>query len=394
MNASRQGTRVLIAGSVLQLFLGIIYVWSVFVIPVSTAFDWSVDSAKLTSSYMLCCFVLGILLGGKVQATTGTQPVILAGGLLMALGMLLTSFLGSGAPWAIYITYGVLGGLGVGMVYNAIITSAQKWFPQKRGLATGISVCAFGFSAVIFAPLVEALIARFDVTVTFRILSAVFAVVAVALFSLIELPQAGFGSAVGADQLTQKQYTTSEILRTRSFYFITLSLMLGTAAYFILNPSFKTLSLERGLSAGIGTALVMITGIANSLGRLVVPLLSDRIGREKAAIVILCATGLCALLLSVAGGVLFLAAVAVIAFCYGGYSGIYPLITADYFGITNVGSNYGAVMVGFAMSALFFPMLAAGVANVTARFILLGGVALAGAVLVTLLLRGKAKAAQ
>ena len=180
-----------------------------------------------------------------------------------------------------------------------------------------------------------------------------------------------------------------EAIKTKEFYFLTLSLMLGTSVFFILNPSFKTLAAERGLSESIGTALVMLTGVANALGRLGVPLLSDKIGREKAAITIIVATALCALLLCIVQSFPFMATVAVIAFCYGGYSGIYPVLTADYFGIKNVGSNYGAVMMGFALSALCFPMLIGTIENYMAKFIVLAVLAAVGAVLVRLLTAAK-----
>jgi len=352
----KQGMKILLTGAVLQLFLGIIYVWSVFVMPVSEYFGWAADSAKLTSSFMLSFFVIGILIGGKIQTKTGTSTVVLTGGLMMAAGMLLTSFIPASAAALIYVTYGVAGGFGVGMAYNAIITCAQRWFPTRRGFATGISVCMFGFSTVVFAPLVEALIGAVGVANTFRILAAAFFLVVVALFRFIKLPPEEQEKAA-SPALSGKQYTTGEILKTKEFYFITLSLMFGTAAYFILNPSFKTLAAERSVDPALATVLVMITGIANALGRLAVPALADKIGREWAIMLICVATCVCAAGLAVTAGIMFMVVVAVIAFCYGGYSGVYPLITADYFGLKNVGSNYGAVMVGFAVSALFFPML-------------------------------------
>ncbi len=388
----KKGLRALVLGSVLQLFLGIIYVWSVFVAPVSEHLGWAADEVKLTSSYMLCCFVLGILAGGKLQTLLGTAKVTLIGGLLMAIGMLAASFTPAGVPQLIYFTYGVTGGLGVGIAYNAVISCAQRWFPKKRGLATGVSVCAFGFSTVIFAPLVEALIAAIGVANTFRVLAAAFCLVTAALFRFIELPPETQGAAASG-QMAGRQYTTGQILLTKEFYYITLSLMLGTAAYFILNPSFKTLAQERGLDPAMGTAIVMITGIANALGRLAVPVLSDKIGRAYAALSILAATALCSVLLMFAPGALFMACVAVIAFCYGGYSGIYPLLTGDAFGMKNIGSNYGAVMVGFALSALFFPMIIGAISDVSTKFIVLAALAAVGGILAFLLAKSKPKAA-
>ena len=382
---SKQGVKVLIAGSFLQLFLGIIYVWSVFVGPVDALYEsWDVAAVKLMSSYMLSFFVVGILVGGKLQPKLGSEKTVLLGGLMLAGGMLASSFIPDSCVWLMYVTYGIIGGFGVGAGYNTVISAAQKWFPKKRGLATGIGVCAFGFSTVLFAPLIEALIGKFGVPNTFRILAAAFFVVVIALFKFIKTPE---NSGAAAGNISGKQYTTSEALKTKEFYFITLSMMFLTASYFILNPSFKSLFES---APALGTALVMISGVANALGRLGVPMLSDKIGREKAIIVITLATAVCTAFLYFSPNPwikIFL--VAIIAFCYGGSSGVYPVLTADYFGIKNVGANYGAIMMGFAASALFFPMIMSLVQDLVVKSIILAVVAAIGAVLMVLLMQSK-----
>ena len=392
ISENKQGLKVLIAGSILQLFLGILYVWSVFVNPVSEFYNWEVAGVKLTSSFMLCFFVVGILIGGKLQTKTGAQRIVLMGGLMLAAGMLATAFLPQSAAWLMYVTYGIIGGFGVGAAYNAIISAAQKWFPQNRGFATGVSVCAFGFSTVVFAPLIETLIVRFGLQYTFLILAAAFIIASLALFRFIRMPdERVMSGAPSAALLIRRQYTVTEAIKTRQFYFITLSLMFATAAFFILNPSFKSFAAERGFDDSIGTIIVMMTGIASALGRLAAPLMSDKIGREKAALSIILATAICALLLCFAHGALFMISIAVIAFCYGGYSGIYPVLTADYFGIKNVGSNYGAVMVGFAISALTFPMLIALINEVKVKFFILASLAAVGVILIVMLMMIKKK---
>jgi OFA family oxalate/formate antiporter-like MFS transporter len=158
---NKQGVVTLITGSIMQMFLGILYVWSVFVYPVSVEYSWHIDSVKLTSSFMLCFFVFGILAGGKLHLKIGSDKVVLCGGLTLSAGILITAFLPKDNAWLMYITYGSIGGFGVGSAYNAIICAVQKWFPNRRGFATGIVVCAFGISTVIFAPLIEILIRSF-----------------------------------------------------------------------------------------------------------------------------------------------------------------------------------------------------------------------------------------
>ena len=381
---NKPGMKVLISGSVLQLFFGIIYVWSVFVMPVSETYEWEVGGVKLMTSFMLCFFVAGILGGGKMLIKIGAEKTVLAGGLMLAAGMLATGFLPLAAARLMYVTYGVIGGFGVGAVYSAVITAVQKSFPQNRGFATGVAVCAFGFSTVIFAPLVETLIVQFTVRNTFLILAAGFAVVVLSLYRFIRLPDASAQTGAAA-LLEKRQYTTAETIRTKEFYLITCSMMLATAAFFILNPSIKTLAAGRGLEASAGTIIVMMTGIANAFGRLGAPMLSDKIGREKAAMTIILTTAAGSLLLCFAEGFWFMAAIAAIAFCFGGFSGVYPVLTADYFGIKNVGSNYGAVMVGFALSALAFPILFATVGSDTVKFVILSVFAVVGAVMMGVL---------
>jgi OFA family oxalate/formate antiporter-like MFS transporter len=388
---NKQGLTVLIMGSIMQLFLGILYVWSVFVNPVSEVFNWHIDSAKLTTSFMLCFFVVGILTGGKLHLIIGSNKVVLGGGLLLSFGMLATAFLPEEHAWLMYITYGIIGGFGVGSAYNAIICAAQKWFPHKRGLATGIVVSAFGFSTVIFAPLVETLIARFELRNTFLILAAAFFAATLALFSFIRLPGENASAASpSAALLAKKQYTVMQTIRTKEFYFITLSLMAATATFFILNPSFKIYAIDRGVAA-FGTVIVMLTGVANTCGRLVVPILSDKIGREKAAFSVILLTSICALLMCFAQGGLFIVSVLFIVFCFGGLPGLYSVIASDYFGIKNAGANYGAIMMGFALSALTFPMFLGLIHNEIIKFIILSAMAAGGVVLMLLLMMFKKK---
>jgi OFA family oxalate/formate antiporter-like MFS transporter len=150
------------------------------------------------------------------------------------------------------------------------------------------------------------------------------------------------------------------------------------------------LAKDRGLE-NFATYLVMFVGVANAFGRLGAPLMSDKIGREAACMVILSITALGAFGLIFAEGGLLIAVIAAVAFCFGGYPGLYPVLTAEHFGIKNVGANYGAVMVGFMLSALLFPIAANKIEEQHLKFITLGILAVVGAFLVLLLLVYKKK---
>jgi len=391
MTSNKKGITVLVTGSIMQLFLGILYVWSVFVNPVSEFYGWEISGVKLTSSFMLCFFVFGILAGGKLHLKLGSDKVVLGGGLLLAFGMLTTAFLPANAAWLMYITYGIIGGFGVGSAYNAIICAAQKWYPNKRGFATGIVVCAFGLSTVVFAPLIKTLIAQFDLQKTFLILAGAFFIATLALFKFIRLPDESAPAAAPSPALLAKrQYVVSETIKTKEFHLIALSLAVATAPFFILNPSFISYADARGVPE-FGTIIVMMTGVANACGRLTIPLLSDKIGREKAVMAVLFLTSICAFVLCFAQGFLFIATVLITAFCFGGLPGLYSVISSDYFGIKNAGANYGAVMMGFALSALTFPMIIGLINNDTTKFITLSVMAAGGVVLIILLMTFKKK---
>jgi OFA family oxalate/formate antiporter-like MFS transporter len=375
----------------MQLFLGIIYVWSVFVLPVSEEYKWAVADAKLVSSFLLGFFVLGMLGGGRMEKRFGTHIPALAGGALLALGMAATAFVPVGAGWLIYLSYGIAGGGGVGMGYGAVVSCVPKWYPDRRGLATGVSVCAVGFSTVLFAPLIGELIRRYGVRSAFLILAAAFIVVTLVFALRVRLPEGGAGvRRAGAGG--GKQYTTGEMIRTGKFFLMTSSLMVGTSAFFILNPSFVTLARERGVGS-LATLIVMITGVASAAGRLTFPLLSDKIGREAAAGLAIGLTALCSFALCFADGAAFMAAVALCAFCYGGYSGIYPLLTGDYFGLEHIGSNFAAVMCGFAVSSLCFPMILTRLFSGTPLFIALGVLGVSGVALIVALTASRKRTA-
>lgn len=358
-NSNRYG--VPISAMLVQLCVGIIYMWSVFSQEIVKKYGIDSGDASYNTSIMLGAFVIGILVGGRIQDRIGPKIVAIAGSILFSIGIFSTSFvLGSGI-YAIYLLYGVVAGIGVGAAYTSTISCCQKWFPDKKGFATGMVVSAFGFSVVVFAPVAEWLMGAYGIESTFRILAILFFVVCILASLFIHNPPEGYrpkGFTPSQVVLDKKQYTTREMLKKPVFYYITVSMMLATPAYFILNPLLKQLGEARGLSPELALAGLMITGIASASGRLICPWISDKIGRKMAIISIIALTLICSVAMIWAGGVMFLVLVAAIAFAYGGYSGVYPALTSDIFGSKYIGANYGCVMVGFGISAIVFPFIA------------------------------------
>lgn len=351
---------VLAAGMLLQLCAGIVYMWSVFRGPVAAYLNWDGGAAAFTSSIMLAAFVVGIVGGGRLQDRFGPRLVLIGGSLLFSLGMILTSLVTSANPAMIYLTYGVIAGLGVGVVYTTTVSVVQKWFPDRRGFATGMMVSAFGFSLVIFTPIASALLGAKGVPFTFTAIGVLVLVVCtLSSLPVVNPPADGApgGAAAAQGGSTKRHYTTGEMLKTAQFYRIFFGMMLILPAYFILNPQFKALGAERGLSDAMQNYLVMTTGVASAAGRLIFSWASDRIGRKNAIYLIIAATLVGVLALIVAQGFLFMVCVALIAFAFGGCASVFPALTADNFGTKHMGLNYGCVMVGFGIAALGAPLL-------------------------------------
>ncbi len=388
---------VLISGMLIQFCAGIIYMWSVFREPVATHLSWDAGSAAFTSSIMLACFVIGIVGGGRAQDKLGPRRVTMAGSVLIGAGMLLTSLVSSGMPWLVYVTYGIVGGLGVGAVYTCTVSTIQKWFPDKRGFATGMIVAAFGLSLVAFAPLAKMMLDSLGVSMTFIIFGGAFLVICLLASFFITAPPEGYMPAgfVPKKAVSAKQFATSEVLKTKKFYLIAGSMFFLLPAYFILNPLLMSLGVERGLTESLAVLGVMITGIASATGRLVISWASDKIGRVPAILLLGGIMLAAVLLMIIAQGVLFLVCIAAISFAFGGSSGVYAALTADNFGTKNAGLNFGCVMVAFGLSALISPVISNALAssgNYTLSFVFSAASTVISIVLTALISKAKLKA--
>ncbi len=371
---------ILALGAIIQLCIGIIYMWSVFQPYVTTHFNTDPQNISLTSSIMLCCFVLGILVGGQAMDRVRPRYVVVSGSLLFAVGMLLTALLPQEMPQLLYLTYGVISGFGVGVCYTSTITVCQRWFPDRRGFATGVIVCAFGFSLVLLAPVAQELLNRMGVPATFLAFSISFFIICTLCALFIDNPPDYIPASKQAPgQSLAGQYTTGQMLRTPQFYLITLSMMFVTPTYFILNPLFKVLGEQRNLSPALALGGVMITGVASASGRLLAGWISDKIGRRQTIMLLAAITTAAVLCMVVAQGAFYLVTLAAIAFAFGGTSGVFPALTSESFGTQYAGSNYGCVMVGYGVAALASPFIAralrAGTTDYTLSFIVAGVVA-------------------
>lgn len=347
-----------LAAIAIQLCLGTAYIWGVFQPAVTEKFGWDNASAALTFSFLLGVLTFGSVIGGNFQNKFGSRPVVIVGGLVLALGFFLASFTTAERVWWLWMTYGAIGGFGMGMTYSTTIACCQKWFPDKRGFITGIIVSALGFGGLVFTPIAQALILQRGVLETFAWLAAIFVVVCTVGGQFLKDPPAGYAPqgwtppAPKAGGHVTQDFTSKEVLKTPQFYMVTATLMLASAAGLMVIPFAKVLGASANLSPEVATMAVMVISVFNSFGRLFWGGMSDRLGRKNTLLILTLLACVTILFVAAAKGLLILALIAVVAFSYGGFLGTFPALTADYWGVKHMGMNYGMVLLGFGIGAV------------------------------------------
>ncbi len=369
---------------IIQLCVGILYLWSVFKSPIVQSFNWSMEAAQMVSSYMLFAFVAGNLIGGFINDKKGPKLTAVLGVVMFSLGIALTGLLNSSNIGLMNITYCVLGGLGSGFAYGACISCVQKWMPHKRGFASGLAVSAFAFSTVIFAPVSRWLMKLFtdnatgivDFKPVFLLLGGCFFIFGIIGCLLVRLPDKEYLSTLpvvkSEKNFTGKDYTLLQAMKTLPFWCIFLTILFINGTWTLTVPLIKDLGMERGLSEAVAIFTVSFTGVANALGRLVMATLSDKIGRTSTIIVLSVITLIGAVLMIFVGGYAYIVVVALIAFGYGGPASVNAAITTDFYGPKNSGTNYGVVMLALGFSSIIFNAISSSFlkGNVTPTYIM------------------------
>src|ERR1700726_1890458 len=254
----RTGNRwvIAIAGVFLQIALGAVYAWSVFRVPLSKQFGWSISEVTLT--FTISIFVLGFaaFFGGLWLNRKGPRVVALTGGALYGLGVFLASF--SHHLWWLYLSYGVIGGIGLGLGYIVPVAVLVKWFPDRRGLITGIAVGGFGAGALVTAPVATRLIERVGVLHTFAYLGIAYLIVTVVSGAFMQNPPEGWKpegwspTATQAAQRAKRDYTLREALATWQWWALWSLLFLNTSA------GISVISQESPMFQEIGKASVVV----------------------------------------------------------------------------------------------------------------------------------------
>jgi OFA family oxalate/formate antiporter-like MFS transporter len=353
-----------LAGVCLQMSLGAGYAWSVFRIPLVKQFGWSISQASLPFTIAFFCLGCSSVLGGLWMNRNKPKVVAMTAGLLWGGGVFLASF-SAHKLWLLYLTYGVMGGMGLGMGYIVPVAVLVKWFPDRRGLITGLAVGGFGAGSLIAAPVSGHLLQSIGVMRTFAYLGIAYAVVAVVAGSFLENPPAGWtpeGWSPSSAQLSQRaerDYSLGEALGTWQWWALTALMSINTIAGISVVSQAAPIFQEMGrLSAVAAASLVGVISVGNGLGRVFWAWFSDLTSRKTAFFVMyLVQVILFWTFHNITSAVVLAIVTFVILMCYGGAYGITPAFAADYFGPRHVGPIFGAMLFPWGFAAAFGPLL-------------------------------------
>ena len=393
---------VILGAILIQLALGAIYAWSVFT-PSLTDAEWTKTETQWVFSIGLASFAVFMVLSGKLMPKVGPQKLAIFGGLLLGAGYLLAGLFGGTDFWMLLILIGLIGGAGIGFAYVVPIAVGMRWFPDKKGMITGLAVAGFGFGALLWIKLAGSwghLIADMGLSTVFTIYGVAFAAMVIIGGLWMKFPPVGWvpkgyeEKQAVAGTSGKKEFSSSEMLKKIQFYLIFFTFVFSAGAGLMSIGLMKLYPMEALQAAGLtdvqasaiaGTAMAVFFSLANGLGRILWGLISDKIGRKTSIIIMTAIQGIVIILFTYMAGneILLYVGATLIGFNFGGNFALFPTITADTFGAKNVGQNYPFVFLAYGVGGIAGPILGGMMGDmgnfalaftITGVFVLLGTV--------------------
>ncbi len=347
-----------VMGLIMDLCLGAVYAYSIFLKPVRDAFQGiSAFQANLPFMVFLAFFAVTMFFGGRFMEKMGPRKLGIIGGIIVGLGWLLSSFATN--IWMLTLTYGVIAGSGVGLVYGCPVSMGAKWFPDKKGLAVGLMLAGFGGSALITGRIASILIPSVGLPTTFTYFGIAFGIILVLLSLPFRFPEAGWtpaGWSPAAGTVAAANYTPGEMVKTGTFWGLSLCFLIGSIAGLMAIGISKPVGNEIiKISGETAASLVGIFAIFNAVGRPLFGFLTDKITPRNASILNLIMILVVSVIMIVAKeGDTTLYTVSFIGFwlCLGGWLAIAPAATATFFGMRDYARNYGVVFFAYGLGAI------------------------------------------
>jgi MFS transporter, OFA family, oxalate/formate antiporter len=377
----KKGWVVTLAGTGLNLTLGILYAWSMFSKQLTetienNGFGWSKTHATLPYTIAIACFALVMVPAGRLQDRFGPRIVATTGAVLAGSGLIVAGFSTPKEIFYAILGFGILGGTGIGLGYAAATPAAVKWFSaEKKGLIVGLVVGGFGLAPVYIAPLSKYLLAAYGISSSFMILGVAFLVMATLLALLITNPpvtptaQPSAKTTLSAPP-AQKDYTWREMLKTPRFYSLYLQFACAaTAGLMIIGHLARIVSVQSGNKIKAGFVFVALLAIFNAAGRIIAGFVSDFIGRVVTIALVCTLQALMIFFFPYLSSVNdFILGSIVVGFNYGACLSLFPATTADYWGTKNLGLNYGILFTSWGVGGILGPLLAGKIADTTGSY--------------------------
>jgi OFA family oxalate/formate antiporter-like MFS transporter len=350
----------------MQVALGAVYAWSVFRKPLSDHYGYGVSEVNIAFSIAILALGFAAFAGGVWMNKSGPRVVALTAGVLYGAGIFLASF-AAPSVWILYLTYGLIAGIGIGLGYIVPVATLIKWFPDKRGFITGIAVAGFGAGALVTAPIAKQLVSSFvGLFPTFAILGVLYLIMVVGAGLFMKNPPEGWapeGWEPEEEESSERSgvdYELTGALKTWQWYALWALLFLNvTAGIAIISEADPIAQEVSGVAPWLAAWLVSIISIANGAGRFLWAWLSDAIGRKWVFLTMFLLQAALFFLIPFIGWSFFLLAVFafIIVSCYGGGFGTMPAFNADYFGSKNVGMIYGLMITAWGFGGVLGPSL-------------------------------------
>lgn len=373
--------RWLIAASAvgIHISIGSVYAWSNFTNPLIQQFGWTASQVQFTFSLAILFLGLSAAFMGHFVEKHGPRKSGLVAAVFFGIGTFGSGFaVNLESLNLLYLCYGVLGGIGLGVGYIAPVSTLVKWFPDRRGLATGLAIMGFGFAAAISSPIMNSFIQSVGTAKTFYILGAAYFLLMLVSSLYLEKPPAGWMPAGFQEKVKASksrytdlsQLTANEAIKTSRFYYLWIMLFINITCGIAILSAAKPLAQESiGLSVTEAAALVGVLGLFNGLGRIGWASVSDYIGRPNTyTTFFVLQIILFALLPYTTTVILFQIMLAVIYTCYGGGFAAIPAYIGDLFGTKQLGAIHGYILTAWAAAGLVGPMFAAWIKDTTGSY--------------------------
>ncbi|KAF0113596.1 MAG: Major facilitator superfamily MFS1 [Rhodospirillaceae bacterium] len=398
--------RLVVLGAILiQFALGVLYAWPVFT-PALREAGWSKLDTQIAFSLSLVALAAVMVWGGRHMVSWGPRRLAVSGGLILGASYVLAGLLGESSFPVVVLCIGVMGGMGIGLGYMVPIAVCMRWFPDRRGMITGIAVAGFGFGAMGWIKLAGEwgqLLETYGLGATFILYGLAFILLVLTGSRWMIWPPEGWRPAgwtpPPAAVTAVQEYSRREMVRTVAFALLFLTFVASSGAGLMSIGLMKLYPMEALEAGGLspaeastiaGTAMAVFFSIANGLGRIIWGTLSDRIGPQTALLLMTFSQGVTLLLFATMAGheILLYCGASLIGFNFGGNFALFPSIVASLFGPTNVGQNYPMVFLAYGVGGIIGPILGGflgDLGNFPLAFTLCGGACLAGTVLVSLI---------